>query len=121
MCTHAWRQALFGPCASGSKRSATSGDPLPNATEYRQIVGVLQYFTLTHPKITFTIDQLCQHLHSPTTTHWMVGKCVLRYLKSTIDHGLTFSIGSLRLQAFSDSDWAGDPDDRRSTTSFEIF
>ena len=60
-------------------------------------------------------------MHSPTTAHWIVAKRVLRYLKGTLDHGLFFSKSSLTLHAFYDSDWASGPDDRRSTTSFDIF
>ena len=68
-----------------------------------------------------SVNQLCQFMHSPTTAHWTTAKRVLRYLKGTIDHGLLFSPGSLHLHAFCDSDWAGNPDDHRSTTHFGIF
>ena len=109
------------PCVAGSKLSSHSGDPLPDITEYRQIVGALQYCTLTRPEISYSVNQLCQHLHSPTTTHWSSAKRVLRYLKGTIDYGLYYTPGSLNLHAYSDSDWAGDPDDRRSTTGYGVF
>ena len=109
------------PTVSGSKLSLHDGTALPDATEYRQIVGALQYCTLTRPDIAFSVNQLCQFLHSPTSTHWTAAKRVLRYLKGTITHGLFFSKGSLSLHAFCDSDWAGSLDDRRSTTGFGIF
>lgn len=60
-------------------------------------------------------------MHNPSSLHWTAAKRVLRYLKGTIDHGLWYTKGKLNLQAFCDSDWAGDPDDRRSTTGFGIF
>uniref|UniRef100_A0A2N9I1W1 Integrase catalytic domain-containing protein n=1 Tax=Fagus sylvatica TaxID=28930 RepID=A0A2N9I1W1_FAGSY len=85
------------------------------------VVRALQYCTLTRPDIAFSVNQLCQFMHSPTNTHWAAAKRVLRYLKGTIDHGLFFSKSSLHLHAFCDSDWAGGPDDRRSTTGFGIF
>jgi hypothetical protein len=107
--------------ASGSKSSLHDGTALPHATEYRQIVGALQYYTLTRPDIAFSVNQLCQFLHSPTSTHWTAAKRVLRYLKGTITHGLFFSKGSLSLQAFCDSDWASSPNDRWCTTGFGIF
>uniref|UniRef100_A0A2N9J9Y4 Integrase catalytic domain-containing protein n=1 Tax=Fagus sylvatica TaxID=28930 RepID=A0A2N9J9Y4_FAGSY len=109
------------PTASSSKLSLHDGVSLSEATEYRQIVGALQYCTLTRPDIAFSVNQLCQFMHSPTNTHWAAAKRVLRYLKGTIDHGLFFSKSSLHLHAFCDSDWAGGPDDRRSTTGFGIF
>ncbi|KAF5470847.1 hypothetical protein F2P56_011335 [Juglans regia] len=109
------------PCTSGSRLAASSGDPFPHATEYCQIVGALQYCTLTRLEIAYSVNQLCQHLHAPTTTHWTAAKWVLRYLKGTVDHGLIFTKASLHLQAFIDSDWAGDLDDRCSTTGFGTF
>jgi hypothetical protein len=59
-----------------------------------------------------------------TAPHPLTGpqlKRVLRYLKGTIDFGLRYTPGSLQLTGFCDSDWAGNPDDRRSTTGFGFF
>jgi hypothetical protein len=60
-------------------------------------------------------------MHSPTNTHWTTAKRILRYLKGSINHGLHFAKGSLDLNAYSDSDWAGNLDDRRSTTGYPLF
>jgi hypothetical protein len=60
-------------------------------------------------------------MRSPTSTHWTGAKQVLRYLKGTIDFVLHYTLGSLHLSGFYDSDWAGNSDDRRSTTGFGIF
>jgi hypothetical protein len=109
------------PIPAGAKLSQFDGDPLPHATEYRQIVGALQYCTLTRPDIAFSVNQLFQFMHNPTTSHWTAAKRVLRYLKSSAHHGLFFGKGSLLLNAYSDSDWAGNPDDKRSTTGYAIF
>jgi hypothetical protein len=108
-------------CSSGSKLSKFDGSPLPDPTEYRQVVGALLYCTLSRPELAFSVNQLCQHMHNPSTIHWSAAKRVLRYLKNSIDHGLLFTKGSLHLQAFCDSDWAGSPDDRRSTSRFGVF
>jgi len=52
-------------------------------------------------------------MHSPTDVHWNAIKLVIRYLCGTSAHGLLFKKNStLQLQNFSDSDWAGFPDDR---------
>jgi hypothetical protein len=110
------------PCFAGSKMSNADGNPLSptDTTLYRQTVSAFQYCTLTRPDIAFSINQLCQHMHTPSILHWTAAKRVLRYLKWTIDHGLWYTKGPLILQAFCDSDWACNPDDRRSTTGIGI-
>jgi hypothetical protein len=109
------------PCTSGSKLSRHDGETLTDPTTYRQVVGALQYCTLTRPEIAYSVNQLCQHMHAPSSTHCIAAKRVLRYLNGTIDHGLHYTKSNLQLNAFCDSDWAGCPDDRRSTTGFAVF
>jgi len=109
------------PCAAGSKLSRYDGEALPNAYEYRSVVGALQYCTLTRPDIAYSVNQLCQHLHHPTSTHWVAVKRVLRFLKNSMTHGLTYHKSSLQLNTLCDSDWAGSRDDRRSTLGFAVY
>jgi hypothetical protein len=79
------------PCPSGSKLYRHDGSPLPDHTVYRQIVGAHQYCTLTQPEISYSINQLCQHLHAPSSTHWVAAKRVFRYLQGSPDHGLYYT------------------------------
>ncbi|XP_041007963.1 uncharacterized mitochondrial protein AtMg00810-like [Juglans microcarpa x Juglans regia] len=111
------------PCLSGAKLSANTSDhdPLSDAIEYRKIVSALQYCTLSRLDIASTVNQLCQYLHAPTSAHWASANQVLRYLKGTVDHGLYYTHNGLNLQTYSDSDWADDLDDRRSTTRYGVF
>jgi histone deacetylase 1/2 len=68
------------------------------------------------------VNKVCQYLHSPATEHWTAVKRILRYVRGTSNIGLKIMKSpSLALSAFSDADWAGDVDDRRSTGGFAIF
>jgi histone deacetylase 1/2 len=109
------------PCISGAKLSKFSGDPLINCTVYRSMVGALQYLTLTRPNISYSVNQLCQFLHFPTNIHLTVAKRVLKYLKGTLQFGLQFNKGSLQLNGFCDSDWAGNLDDQKYTSGYCIY
>ncbi|WMV19770.1 hypothetical protein MTR67_013155 [Solanum verrucosum] len=89
---------------------------------YRSIVGGLQYLTFTRPDISFSVNKVCQFMHSPTEKHWAAVKLILRYLKSTSSHGILFSKqNSQQLQGYCDADSGGSIDDRKSTTGFAIF
>jgi hypothetical protein len=99
------------PCPAGSKLSKLDGESLPDSTKCRQVFGALLYCTLTRLDIAYAVKQLCQHMHSPSTTHWIAAKRVLCYLKHTLDHGLLFTPGNVHLQAYNDSYWARNPDD----------
>jgi hypothetical protein len=104
--------------------SISTGVPLlpDDATRYRSVVGGLQYLTVTCPDLSYAVNRVCQFLHEPRDVHWAAVKRILRYVKFTGDHGLRVSpSSSILLSAFSDADWAGDSDDRRSTGGHAIF
>ncbi|KAM1855940.1 hypothetical protein ACFX14_006232 [Malus domestica] len=115
------RKPVSTPAINGKRLSLYDGEPLPDITEFRSVVGALQYLTFTRPNVAFSVNQVSQFMHKPTTTHWIAAKRILRYLKSIADHGLMYKPGPLTLTAFADSDYAGDPDDRKSTGGYCIF
>ena len=54
--------------------------------------------------------------------HWESVKRILRYVKGTLETGLSFRRSpSTVISIFTDADWAGDVDDRRSTSGFAVF
>ncbi|XP_071681765.1 uncharacterized protein [Lolium perenne] len=117
-------KTLSTPLSASEKLSVTEGELLgpKDSTRYRSIVGALQYLTLTRPDIAFSVNKVCQFLHAPTTVHWTAVKRILRYVSGTVSLGLTFRRSSSTLvSAFSDADWAGCVDDRRSTGGFVVF
>jgi histone deacetylase 1/2 len=85
-----------------------------DSTQYRSIVGALQYLTLTRPDLPFSVNKVCQYLHAPTTSHWTTAKRILRYVNDTSQLGITLKRSpSTLLSVFSDADWAGCLEDRR--------
>ncbi|XP_071683600.1 uncharacterized protein [Lolium perenne] len=112
------------PLSPSEPLSLHEGTPLgpEDSSQYRSIVGALQYLTLTRPDLSFSVNKVCQYLHAPTTAHWTAVKRILRYVKNTHQLGITFrQSSSTLLSAFSDADWAGCIEDRRSTRGSAIF
>ena len=112
------------PMSSTDRITAVDGELLSSddATEYRSIVGGLQYLTITRPDISFAVNRVCQYLHAPRDTHWSAVKRILRYISHTVSHGLHIRPSPTPiLSAYSDADWAGCPDDRRSTGGYAVF
>jgi hypothetical protein len=115
---------INSPMSTSEKLSVLEGTPLgPNdSTQYRSIVSALQYLTLTRSDMSFLVNKVCQFLHAPTIAYWVAMKRILRYLKSSIRVGLKIKKCKLLLiNGFSDVDWAGSLDDRRSTGGCAIF
>ena len=83
----------------------TSSD-LIDATLYRQIIGLLMYLTNTGPDICFVVNTLSQFLVEPRFFHLVAAKHVTRYLKGTIDYGLSYDGDhNFTLSGYTDADW----------------
>uniref|UniRef100_A0A2N9EJW8 Integrase catalytic domain-containing protein n=1 Tax=Fagus sylvatica TaxID=28930 RepID=A0A2N9EJW8_FAGSY len=107
------------PLELNVKLNTTDGEPLSDATLYRQLVGSLIYLTVTRPDLAYAVHLVSQFMSAPRSTHYAAVLRILRYIKGTLFHGLHFSAqSSLELRAYADADWAGDPTDRRSTTGY---
>lgn len=90
--------------------------------KYRSLVGGLQYLTLTRPDISFAVNKVCQYLSKPTNVHMEAVKRILRYVKGLVTMGIQFRKSkSTLLSIFTDADWAGCLDSRRSTGGFAVF
>ena len=112
------------PMSSTEKLSKHTGTLLSpeDVTKYRSIVGALQYLCITRPDISYAVNRVCQYMQQPTDFHWGAVKRILRFLKFSLSDGLRIHRSrSLLLSAFSDADWAGCADDRRSTDGFAVF
>src|SRR6266496_1463224 len=97
-------------------------DALADAKEYASIVGGLMFAAcVTRPDIMRAVDQLSQFLNKPSSKHMAAAKWVLRYIKGTLALGITYCPPPMRLAGYSDADWAGDINTRRSTTGYVVM
>nr|GEV67949.1 hypothetical protein [Tanacetum cinerariifolium] len=71
---------------TSSSLSLDGSTTFSNPVKYRQVVGSLQYVTLSRPDIAFAVNKVCQYMHAPTENHWSAVKQILRYLHGTIEH-----------------------------------
>ncbi|KAH9743180.1 Integrase catalytic domain-containing protein [Citrus sinensis] len=84
---------------------------------FKQIVGSLMYLTTTQPDVMFVVGLISRYMENPTELHLQVAKRVLRYLKGTLDFRIFYKNGgNNELIAYTDSDYAGDLEDRKSTS-----
>jgi hypothetical protein len=105
-----------------AKLADDSGPPVADASQFRSIVGALQYLTFTRPNIAYAVQQICLHMHDPREPHLTAMKRILRYIRGTPDFGLLLRRSSSSdLVVYTDTDWAGCPDTCRSTSGYVVF
>ncbi|KAK9078446.1 hypothetical protein SSX86_002503 [Deinandra increscens subsp. villosa] len=110
------------PVDTNSKLSMDSGADFDNPTLFRSLAGALQYLTFTRPDIIYAVQQVCIHMHAPKVDHWNALKRIIRYLQGTSHLGLTIDRStSSALLAYTDADWVGCPDTRRSTSGYCVY
>ncbi|KAF5469242.1 hypothetical protein F2P56_013330 [Juglans regia] len=98
------------------------GDLLTDPSLYRKLVGSLVYLTITRPDISFAVQQVSQFLQTPRHLHLVAVRRIIRYVQGTSARGLFFPAGnSPHLAAYSDVDWAGCVDTRRSIIGWCVF
>ena len=95
-------------------------DECADQQQYQSAVGSLLYLAMaTRPDITFAVSKVAKFCTMPTKQHWTAVKRILRYLRSTADYGLVFTPHSSGdCVGYSDADWGGDLDDRKSTSGY---
>eukprot|EP00253_Pinus_taeda_P029742 PITA_29742 len=82
------------------------------------LTGKLLYLTHTRPDLSFAVGLVARFLQNPRESHWKAAKRILRYVR-TIQFGIHYSAKATPLLvSFTDSDWAGNPDDRKSTAGY---
>ncbi|KAF7150925.1 hypothetical protein RHSIM_Rhsim02G0113200 [Rhododendron simsii] len=107
------------PTEFGLKLTKDHDGKKVDSTLYKQIVGSLMYLTATRPDIMYSVSLISRYMENPTELHLLVAKRIFRYLQGTWKFGLFYKKGERSdLRGFTDSDYAGDQDDRRSTSGY---
>ena len=82
-------------------------------------MGRLNYITTARPDIAYSVSILSQFMDKPLEIHWMDAKKFLRYLKGTVNFGIMYTDDcDVEFTCYSDSDWDGNPDERKSTLGY---
>ena len=113
-------QQVSTPSSTSVKlQKSKEGDPSV-AFPYREAVGSLMYLSImTRPDIAEAVNTVARFVERPGQQHVVAVKRILRYVKGTVDLGIVFG-REHGLKVYSDADWAGDQDDRRSTSGMLI-
>lgn len=115
-------EAISMPIATTEVLKLSDGSPLADPKLDYQALGFLQYLSLTRPDVSFAIKKPSQFIHCPSTLHWCAVKRLLRYLVGTLDCGILLRKNSPRtFHAFAYVNWASDPNDETSTSTYDVF
>lgn len=106
------------PFQLGVTLTTSCTSPRMNPSLYQQLVGSLFYLTHTRPDIAFAVGLVSRFSQDPHESHWRDEKRILRYIKGTVRFGVQYTAGTSKLVGFTDSDWVGSVDNRKSTSGF---
>jgi hypothetical protein len=113
---------VLTPMEPGAKLSKFDAGERVDATKYRSLVGSLRYLTCTRPDISYSVGVVSRFMEEPVYTHLKAVKRILRYIRGTESFGLFYTKAEdFMLEGYSDSDWCGDVDDRKSTSGYVFF
>lgn len=105
--------------AEMSSTNAADRDEM-QSIPYQEAVGSILFASqVSRPDIQFAVNMVSRYNHNYGRPHWNAVKRILRYLRGTIEMGITYKRdNSDGLHGYCDADWAGDVDDRRSVTGY---
>ncbi|GAU45883.1 hypothetical protein TSUD_401080, partial [Trifolium subterraneum] len=94
-------------------------------TSYRQLIGSLRYLCNTRPNLAYSVGIVSRFMDKPKSSHLIAVKRILRYVKGTIDYGVFFPANDrkneCKLMGYTDSNWCGDVEDRKSTAGYIFY
>ncbi|CAI8618826.1 unnamed protein product, partial [Vicia faba] len=111
--------SVCNPIVPGFKVSKDGDGKTVDETYYKHLVGSLMYLIASRPDIMFVTYLISRYMVKPMQIHLQLAKRALRYLKATLNYGLHYKKGGDgELLVFTDSDYVGDVDDRKSTSGY---
>lgn len=118
--------AVSTPADASLKLDKTMSPSTPEEAEamkavpFKEAVGSLLYAAqATRPDIAYAVNMVSQFCSDPGQRHWEAVKRILRYLRGTTEARLEYSAnGTSQLTGYTDADWGGDVDTRKSTTGY---
>ncbi|KAK2579959.1 hypothetical protein KPH14_007639 [Odynerus spinipes] len=114
-------KTVTSPMDSSVKLSEYTGQSVKKSRfPYREAVGCLNYLaTVSRPDISYVVGTLARYSNNPHEVHWKAVKRVMQYLKYTSDVSLCFGNDtSNKLTGYCDSDYAGQLEERKSTSGY---
>ena len=112
-------KAAITPTVMGLKLSREDNSKDFNPSLYKSIVDSLMYLTATKPDIMHVVSLISRFMDTPKEAHWQATKRILRYVKGTKMFGILYHTSEHSdLVGYTDSDWAGSVDDRKSTSGY---
>ncbi|KAG9453126.1 hypothetical protein H6P81_006030 [Aristolochia fimbriata] len=81
------------------------------------MIGSLFYLTASRSDICYSVGLCARFQSAPKESHVKIVKRIIRYVKNTVNLRIWYVVNTSNVLAgYSDADWAGDADDRKSTS-----
>ena len=114
--------SVLNPIIPGFKIHKDDDGVRVDESLYKQLVGSLMYLTATRPDVMYAVSLISRYMSKPTELHLTAAKRILRYLQGTTAYGIFYQKkGNSELIGFTDSDYAGCVEDRKSTTGYAFI
>jgi hypothetical protein len=114
--------AVQNPMGTSCKISADLEGVDADQTHYRSMIGSLLYLTASRPDISFSVGVCARYQANPKESHVKAVKRIIRYISGTTDFGICYTFDTnVEIAGYTDSDWAGDANDRKSTSGGAFF
>jgi hypothetical protein len=107
------------PLEQNVKLNADEGNLVEDTTMYRRILGSLIYMTIIRLDLSYVIGVVSQFMQTPRKPHLDVLRCILRYIKHTLQCGIFYEAKSqLQVPGYTNTNWVSNVLNRRSTNGF---